>query len=59
LKFRADSPLWKIIGLSWGLASFEYCLMVPANRIGYRFMSGFQLKILQEVITLFDLTAFA
>jgi len=59
LKFGADSPLWRIIGLSWGLAFFEYCLMVPANRIGYRVMSGFQLKILQEVITLVVFAAFA
>lgn len=46
-------PLWKAIAFSWGLALFEYCLMVPANRIGYEGgYSAFQLKIVQEVITL-------
>src|ERR1044071_6979521 len=46
-------PLWKAIALSWVIAFFEYCLMVPANRIGYREgFSGFQLKLIQEVITL-------
>ena len=53
-------PLWKAILISWGIAFFEYCLMVPANRIGYAGnMSGFQLKILQEVITLLVFTVFA
>jgi uncharacterized protein len=46
-------PLWKAILISWGIAFFEYCLMVPANRLGYtNGLSGFQLKITQEVITL-------
>ncbi|HWJ92357.1 MAG TPA: DMT family protein, partial [Flavisolibacter sp.] len=53
-------PLWKAILLSWLIAFFEYCLMVPANRIGYegRF-SAFQLKIEQEVITLILFSVFA
>lgn len=53
-------PLWKAIMLSWLIAFFEYCLMVPANRIG--FMNGvnaFQLKIIQEVITLIVFSLFA
>ena len=53
-------PLWKAIMLSWLIAFFEYCLMVPANRIG--FMNGvnaFQLKIIQEVITLVVFSLFA
>lgn len=51
LKFRS-SPLWIVILVSWGIAFFEYCLQVPANRIGYGQFSGAQLKIIQEVITL-------
>ncbi|MBF0443549.1 MAG: DMT family protein [Oligoflexales bacterium] len=41
-----------VILISWGIAFFEYCLQVPANRIGYGFFSLEQLKIMQEVITL-------
>ncbi len=50
---NTEMPLWKAIIISWGIAFFEYCLMVPANRLGYaNGLSGFQLKITQEVITL-------
>src|SRR5688572_22835053 len=53
-------PLWKAILVSWGIAFFEYCLMVPANKIGYADgLSGFQLKIIQEVITLVVFAVFA
>lgn len=53
-------PLWKAILISWLIAFFEYCLMVPANRAGYaKGMSGFQLKIVQEVITLVVFSVFA
>ena len=53
-------PLWKAILISWGIAFFEYCLMVPANRAGYaNGFSGFQLKITQEVITLVVFSVFA
>lgn len=45
-------PLPMVIAVSWGLALFEYCLAVPANRIGYGTFSGQQLKVMQEVITL-------
>ncbi|WP_303674420.1 DMT family protein [Vampirovibrio chlorellavorus] len=51
LKFRS-SPLWIVILVSWGIAFFEYCLQVPANRMGYGQFSGAQLKVMQEVITL-------
>jgi len=51
LKFR-EVPLWKVILVSWGIAFFEYCLQVPANRIGSYTFSAAQLKIMQEVITL-------
>jgi len=53
-------PLWKAILVSWGIAFFEYCLMVPANRLGYNNgMSGFQLKVVQEVVTLLVFIVFA
>jgi len=51
LKFKA-SPLWIVILVSWGIAFFEYCLQVPANRIGHGQFTGAQLKIMQEFITL-------
>jgi hypothetical protein len=59
LKFP-DAPLWKVILISWLIAAVEYCLAVPANRLG--FASGFtvgQLKVMQEVITLLVFAAFA
>lgn len=53
-------PLWKAILASWAIAFFEYCLMVPANRMGYGSgFSGFQLKLTQEVITLVVFAVFA
>ena len=53
-------PLWKAIVLSWFIALFEYMLMVPANRLGYTDgLSGFQLKIIQEAITLVVFGIFA
>ncbi len=53
-------PLWKAILFSWGIAFFEYCLMIPANRAGFEDgLNGFQLKITQEVITLIVFTIFA
>lgn len=53
-------PLWKAIVLSWLIAFFEYCLMVPANRYGFAGgLKLFQLKILQEVITLLVFCVFA
>lgn len=53
-------PLWKAILISWGIALFEYMLMVPANRLGYvNGFNGFQLKITQEVITLVVFSVFA
>jgi uncharacterized protein (DUF486 family) len=59
LKFK-ELPLWKAILISWGIAFFEYCLMVPANRWGFtNGFNGFQLKITQEVITLVVFTLFA
>ena len=45
-------PMWVAVLVSWGIAFFEYCLAVPANRIGYGTFTGQQLKVMQEVITL-------
>lgn len=59
LKYGHDWPLWKVILISWLIAFFEYCLAVPANRLGFGYFSGFQLKILQEVITLLVFMIFA
>ena len=52
LKYGHEWPLWKAILVSWGIALVEYCLAVPANRLGYVHFSGFQLKLIQEVVTL-------
>lgn len=51
LKFRS-SALWVVVLVSWGIAFFEYCFQVPANRIGYDVYNAAQLKTIQEVITL-------
>ncbi|WP_442909864.1 DMT family protein [Hyphomicrobium sp.] len=51
LKFKAI-PLWIAILASWGIAFFEYCLAVPANRLGHGVYSTAELKTIQEVITL-------
>lgn len=58
LKFKS-SPLWLVILASWGIAFFEYVLMVPANRWGNSFYSATQLKIIQEVVTLTVFSGFA
>jgi len=60
LRVFAGKPLWLVILMSWGIAFFEYCLMVPANRAGaMQGMTGYQLKITQEVVTLVVFVAFA
>ncbi|HUQ70636.1 MAG TPA: DMT family protein [Planctomycetaceae bacterium] len=58
LKFK-DSPLWVVIAVSWGIAFFEYCFQVPANRYGHGQFTAPQLKIIQEVITLLVFAAFS
>lgn len=60
-KFLEGKALIWIILASWGIAFFEYCLMVPANRFGYLSgtFTGYQLKIMQEVITLGVFVIFA
>ena len=51
LKFK-NVAMWKVILIAWGIAFFEYCLMVPANRIGYGRFNAAELKTIQEVISL-------
>ena len=58
LKYR-KAPLAAAILVSWLIAFAEYCFQVPANRIGYGQFSGFQLKTIQEVITLCVFVVFA
>lgn len=58
LKFT-DVPLWKVILMSWGIAFAEYCLMIPANRIGYGQFTAAQLKTIQEIITLIIFSFFS
>jgi len=58
LKFK-ESPLWIVIFVSWGIAFFEYCIQVPANRLGSSYFSVAQLKVAQEVITLSVFTVFS
>lgn len=58
LKFK-DIALWKIVLLSWGIAFFEYCCMIPANRIGYGRFTAVELKTIQEVITLVIFSLFS
>jgi len=58
LKYK-DTPLFKVIMISWLIAFVEYCFQVPANRIGHNFFSAAQLKIMQEVITLVVFTVFS
>lgn len=51
LKF-AHASLWRIVILSWLVAFFEYCLQVPANRLGYGHFNAAELKTIQEVLSL-------
>lgn len=52
-------PLWMAVLGSWGIALFEYILQVPANRIGNRVLSAYQLKVMQEAITLVVFVGFS
>jgi uncharacterized protein (DUF486 family) len=58
LKYRS-APLIGTILISWLIALPEYCFQVPANRIGYGSLTAFQLKIIQEIITLTVFVVFA
>jgi uncharacterized protein len=59
LKNLNSSPLYIAVLVSWGIAFFEYCFQVPANRIGFGHFTLPQLKIIQEVITLVVFVIFA
>ncbi len=63
MKWSANLGLFTIMVISWGIAFFEYLLMVPANRIGYKGTGGpfslVELKVLQEVITLLVFIVFS
>ena len=54
-----DAALWLVILASWGIAFFEYCFQVPANRIGHSVFSAAQLKTMQEIITLVVFAGFS
>lgn len=59
LKFE-NVPMWKVVLISWLIAFVEYSFMIPANRIGkLEGMSGYQLKIIQEAITIIVFIVFA
>jgi uncharacterized protein (DUF486 family) len=58
LKFPT-APLAVVIVASWGIAFFEYCLAVPANRFGHQVYSAAELKTMQEVITLLVFAGFS
>src|SRR4051812_13062935 len=53
------TSLWLLIPASWGIAFFEYCLAVPANKIGHQVYSAAQLKTMQEIITLVVFAVFS
>lgn len=59
LKTLGSKPLYIAIAASWGVAFFEYCFQVPANRIGFQYFTLAQLKIIQEVITMVIFALFA
>lgn len=59
LKNLNNKPLYVAILISWGIAFFEYVFMVPANRLGYGQFNAFQLKTIQEAITLVVFVIFA
>ena len=58
LKYRS-LPMWVAVVVSWLIAFGEYCFQVPANRIGYGQFTGYQLKIIQESITVVVFVVFA
>ncbi|HCR85050.1 MAG TPA: hypothetical protein DIV86_00050 [Alphaproteobacteria bacterium] len=58
LKFKS-SPLILVIFVSWAIAFFEYCLQVPANRMGHQYFSAAELKTIQEVLSLFVFSVFS
>ncbi|MDP9127310.1 MAG: DMT family protein [Pseudomonadota bacterium] len=59
LKTMENKPLTLAILVSWGIAFFEYCFQVPANRIGYKIFTLGELKIIQEIVTMITFAAFS
>jgi uncharacterized protein len=60
LKHHQSSPLWLVILASWGIAFFEYCFQVPANRVGAKAgLAPAELKTIQELVTLSVFMVFA
>jgi uncharacterized protein len=63
MKWFSTLPLISVVLISWGIALFEYFFQVPANRIGYKEYGGpftlVELKVIQEVVTLFVFTIFS
>ena len=58
LKFK-NAALWIVVFVSWGIALFEYCFQVPANRMGHEVYNATQLKTIQEIITLIVFSFFS
>ena len=58
LRFKS-APLWIAVLASWGIAFFEYCLQVPANRMGHGVYGAAELKAIQEIVTLIVFVGFS
>jgi uncharacterized protein (DUF486 family) len=58
LKYKS-AAIWIVILASWGIAFFEYCLQVPANRIGHGTFNAAELKTIQEILTLVVFAGFS
>ena len=58
LKYK-NAAVWAIVLISWSIAFFEYCLLIPANRIGNEYFTVTQLKVAQEIITLLVFAVFS
>ena len=59
LRSMSNAPVWLVIVVSWMIALVEYCVMIPANRIGAKTMSLEQLKIVQEAVALLTFVPFS
>ncbi len=59
LKNLKSHALWIAIAVSWGIALFEYCFQVPANRIGSEYFTLSQLKVIQEIVTMIVFAGFS
>ena len=59
LRSMSNAPMWLVIVVSWLIALAEYCVMIPANRLGAKTMSLEQLKIVQEAVALLTFVPFS